>query len=66
MSRAARILHALPATVCELAAIEETTVRNINADLCYLRDLKLVRRTDRRGERYENRGRFPHICERVA
>ena len=65
MTRVSRILHALPATVCELAAIEETTVRAINAILCYLRGRGLVRRTDKRGERQESRGRYPHLWERV-
>jgi predicted transcriptional regulator len=45
-TRAARVLHALPSTTPELAAIEGVTVRAINADLQRLKRLGLVRRSD--------------------
>jgi len=59
VSQRQRILRALPATVCELAALEETTVRLINAQLCRLRSEGLAVRTKSRGMRYGKRGPCP-------
>jgi len=41
-----RILHALPATSTELAALESTTVRRINAILQWQHQLGRCRKTD--------------------
>ena len=60
-TRQARILEALPATVCELSALESVSVRLINADLCWLRAKGLAKRTNLRGMRYEQRGPRPAI-----
>lgn len=61
MSRTQRILHSLPATVCELAALEETTVKQINAHLYNLRCRGMVERTEVRGMRYGKRGPKPSM-----
>lgn len=65
MTRTQRVMRALPATVCELAALEDVSVKRINALLCHLRNGGNVRRTDRRGFRYGRRGRAPSIWERA-
>jgi len=64
-TRINRILNALPATVCELAAIEKITVKNANAVLCNLRKQFLATRTDRRGQRYNQRGPRPAMWEKL-
>ena len=64
MNKSTRVLHSLPATVTELAALEGTTVRRMNAMLCWLRGLGLVRRTDRRGDKQPGRGPWPHLWVR--
>jgi Mn-dependent DtxR family transcriptional regulator len=60
-----RILSGLPATLPELVAIADSTTPLVNAMLCHLRERGLVRRSDRRGERQNERGRLPRIWERV-
>ena len=63
MARTDRILKALPATATELAAIEQTSVKNIHATLCYLRGLGLAHKTDRHGERHQVRGPRPFLWD---
>lgn len=65
MTRTKRILNALPATVCEIAAIEKITVKNANAVLCNLRKQFLATRTDRHGQRYSQRGPKPALWEKI-
>ena len=65
MSKTGRIRNALPATVCELAALEQTTVRDVNAILCNLRQQGLARITNRHGVRYSKFGPAPKIWERA-
>ena len=67
MARPQRILAALPATSTELAAIESSTVRRINADLQEMKQRGLCRRTDRRVQPSEKRrGRWPALWVRSA
>ena len=65
MTLSHRILNGLPATLPELVAIADSTTPLVNAMLCQLRSQGLVRRSDRRGARQNERGRVPHIWERV-
>lgn len=60
-----RVLYALPATLPELCSIFEKPSPLINSTLCNLRLRGLIRRTDRRGQRYNERGALPHIWERT-
>lgn len=61
MTREQRILDSLPATVCELAALESATVRQINAHLYNLKCSGMVERTGLTGMRYGKRGRKPSL-----
>lgn len=60
-----RVLLALPATVSELAALEDRSVRQMNSILCYLRNRGMVRITDKYGMRYQIRGPLPRLWERA-
>lgn len=60
-----RILYGLPATLPELVAISDSTTPMVNSMLCHLRKQGLVRRSERRGERHNERGPLPRIWERV-
>ena len=64
-TRSQRILHGLPATAAELAAIEGISTYLMNAALCDLRRQGLVRLSDRKGERASSMGRAPRIWVRV-
>lgn len=65
-TRAARVLHALPGTAPELAAIEGVTVRAINSDLQRLKRLGLVRRSPNKIKRQTlRRGRWPALWTRT-
>ena len=65
MTQRQRILLELPATTPELAAIIGSDVRHINAQLCELRTLGLVKRSDRRGQKQPGPGRYPHLWVRT-
>ena len=65
MTVCARILKSLPATVCELAAIEGVDVRTMNSRLCYLRGRGKVKRTNLQGTRYGLRGPKPALWEKT-
>lgn len=64
-TRSQRILHGLPATAGELAAIEGISSYLMNAALCDLRRQGLVRLSERKGERQSGMGKAPRIWERV-
>jgi len=65
MTRYERILNLLPATSCEIAAIEGISVRLAIGHLYLLKKKGLAHNTYRRGQKYMEKGPAPTIWDKT-